>query len=228
MTASKAVTGVEQTTSRRRLLKSVAASAVVAGGTIGTVTARTRTQGSLVSQIASNGHWDINDPPTSGGFFRSDNPFSLTANGERAAVNAERGRAHVLTDVQSGQYADAGFDLHVGPVGDIESVTVVSSGDPVAMNLWLDEGGDGDFFAWQNHRGNTQQLTGLAGDTYKTGGGIGTGSVTIAKDGHTFSGQTIEQWAAEVGASTPAAIWVGVCCRTSKEATVESVDVARA
>ena len=51
----------------------------------------------------------------------------------------------------SAGYSDAGIVLYFNgslTLGDLKSVSVVSAGSPVSINLWLDTGGDGQFFAF--------------------------------------------------------------------------------
>lgn len=220
--------GLSGSISRRNVLKKsvITSGVLVATSVSGTALAEPGAgNGSLVDTISSNGHWDLNDGAD---FFRSDNPFSRdTVEGGEVSVTPERGGALIDVDVDPEEYGDAGFDLHVGTLGDIGAIDVESTGDPVAMNLWFDESGNGEFFAWEDERGNTDRLTGLDGDIAAFGGTIGTGTTTITRTNHDFSGKTMNEWESSLSAGndTPTAVWVGLCCSGTLEATVNSVEV---
>jgi hypothetical protein len=215
-------------TTRRPIIR-----AVVGAGALGVLgvspfastVAAGSADGSLVGKIASNGYWTINhpDPDPAEGLYRSKNPFSLTWQDDSAEVSPKDGGVEM--NVDSTYYSDAGCYLRAGQVGNIETVTVVSSGDQVGISLWLDTSGDGDFLAWEKHNGNTEQATGLGGDLAKHGGVLGTGEATVEKDGRLFGGKTIEEWASTAGPTTQAAIWIGVIGPGSKTSTVESVEI---
>jgi hypothetical protein len=65
----------------------------------------------------------------------------------------------------------AGFDLHLGRLGDIEEVRiphqVIQSGQfnvQLAVALYLDENEDGEFFAWEALDGDREGWNGFGGD----------------------------------------------------------------
>ncbi|HET9698478.1 MAG TPA: PEP-CTERM sorting domain-containing protein [Terriglobales bacterium] len=114
-----------------------------------------------------------------------------------------------------GAYSDAGlvffFDGGL-KLGDIQSISVNSTGDPLAVNLWLDTGNNGSFFAFTP----SGVFTGLNGDSYygcgaptiTAGtscsflGGIGSGNPTLAAlQSGAISG---------IDGNTNVALWVGV------------------
>lgn len=68
-------------------------------------------------------------------------------------------------------YQNAGFDVHLGRLGDIEEITVVSeevqSGSlqsRLLVALFLDEDDDGEFFTWEKRDDDRDSWVGLNGD----------------------------------------------------------------
>jgi hypothetical protein len=164
-----------KSTNRRTVLKTLGAG-VAAGATIsGTATAR----GNLVSKINSDGHWAY-FPLAPGSWGRSKNPFDIEREGSRwMAKPASGGSVRCLvTNLPANR--NAGFDVHVGRLGDIKEVTIDAetirtsrtSGTAVLfVGLYLDAGDDGDFFAWNDGRGNT--------DTWDSFGKDGEGAIFL-------------------------------------------------
>ncbi|HEX7363143.1 MAG TPA: PEP-CTERM sorting domain-containing protein, partial [Bryobacteraceae bacterium] len=111
-------------------------------------------------------------------------------------------------------YSDAGlvFGLNnMFTLGELRSVSVDSTGSPLAVNLWLDTGGDGSLFAFPGGVFN------LNGDSY-----AGCGSPTMALSsgcymlggngaGTNLTLSDLESGAIPgINANTQVAIWVGV------------------
>ncbi len=112
-------------------------------------------------------------------------------------------------------YSDAGIVLYFNgglKLGDLKSVSVVGTGKPASINLWLDTGGDGNFFAFDG----SGRMTGLNGDSYGTGGAsldANTSIYMMAGNGAGGS-YTLAQLQAGVVAgisrNTRAALWIGI------------------
>ncbi len=114
-------------------------------------------------------------------------------------------------------YSDTGIVLYFNgglKLGDLKTVSVSSTGSPVSINLWLDTGGDGNFFAFNSNA----QMTGLNGDTYGTGAGgasldANTSIVITAGNGAGHS-YTLAQLQAGVvpgiTSNTGASLWIGI------------------
>lgn len=115
-------------------------------------------------------------------------------------------------------YSDAGLVLFNGgglKLGQLKQVSVVSTGAPLAVNLWLDTGGDGKFFAYGGLSG--YELTGLAGDTYASCGAPtfnSSSTCDIFAGNGAGSQKTLGQLqlgnVLGIDSNTPAALWVGI------------------
>lgn len=121
-------------------------------------------------------------------------------------------------------YSDAGIVLFFGGglrLGDLQSVTVATDNpSAVNINLWLDSGGDGQFFAFDA----TGMLTGLNGDSYGSFGSTTslTGSTPLQFMLGPAAGTTLASLQAN-HASTPAALWIGIT--NTNTANISSVTV---
>lgn len=159
-----------KSTNRRSVLKTIGAG-VVAGATIsGTATAR----GNLVSKINRDGHWAyFPKGPTYWG--RQKHPYDYREGESRWLAEPSGGGVRALVNnigVEDFPNRNAGFDVHMGPLGDLDTITVESEtvrtqdgGDAkLFVGLYLDKGGDGEFFEWTGGRGNREAFAGLDGD----------------------------------------------------------------
>ncbi|MDP9050009.1 MAG: PEP-CTERM sorting domain-containing protein [Acidobacteriota bacterium] len=100
-------------------------------------------------------------------------------------------------------------------LGQLESVSVSTSGSPLAVNLWLDTGGDGKFFTLGGLSG--YEFTGLNGDSYA---GCGAPSLNAGSSCYMLGGDgaggtfTLAQLQAGldpgINANTPVALWLGI------------------
>lgn len=127
---------------------------------------------------------------------------------------------------------DAGIVLYFNgglTLGELQGVNVTTdNAAAMNVNLWMDTGGDGKFFAFS---GDT--LTGLNGDSY---GGVGGTSVTPGSSFYMLGGDgggnnyTLAQLQAGADAgingNTPVSLWVGV--NSPGVATISEVDVSKA
>lgn len=138
-------------------------------------------------------------------------------------------------DTQGGTtYSDAGIVLGFNgglTLGALQSVSVTSLGDPLSINLWLDTGGDGQFFSFNS----SGQYVGLNGDTYygTNGSSVDSSSVFNLLGGGSgnYNPYTLAQLqegdAPGINANTPVALWIGIINPPTGEndAYIESVDV---
>jgi hypothetical protein len=151
-------------TTRRRLLRTgiVAAGATTFGvpAVAGGQSTTQRQQDGLAAKVENDGHysWFPLERETWG---RSDAPYDMEKGESRWLAEPEPdggvrclGR-HLGTDTSSG---NTGFDLHLGALGDVETITVTSRtlrtsrDSPVArlfVGLYLDKDDNDDFFEWE-------------------------------------------------------------------------------
>ncbi len=167
---------------------------------------------------------------TADGFIQSSKPVRILGDGYGISQSGS-GKGAVVMSVFAndvGHETSAGFVIVVDWAGldHLVSITVAPSdleltGSTVfALNLWIDanpsnDGGKGPFFDWT---GNT--FSGLGGDVYALGPGVGAGggtsmfvdpSTSFFVIGGTFNGQT--KTVSELGAQYPGAtfgIWIGL------------------
>jgi hypothetical protein len=238
--------GRDTSVDRRTVLRTFGAAAVGAATVTETASARPG-RGSLVSAVARNGHyaWFPGGPETWG---RSQNPVEMAANGTHWAVGPARGGG-IGCRIEGATFPqNAGFDVHLGQLGDVESLTVdarttASAGaGPAAfvLGLYLDVDGDGDFFEWADGRGNTEQWVGFGGDGEGLTASTADGSYVLdddtvlelleLPDGKATVGELKAGDVGGVGADTDAAVYLGVAAGgDAREAiVVDDVTVERA
>lgn len=159
-------------------------------------------------------------------FIRSDTPFATGV-----ATQVDNTDGSVTLDINgTSAYADSGFVVYAGRLGDLKGIVLSGTGSSFGMNLWFDVDKDGEFFAWSNN-----VLTGLAGDTYGLGPSS-QGGALVVDGGSTFfmmngtGSPTLAQLQAGavpgIPADTQIAIWVGVNTDSgSLSATITSLTV---
>lgn len=137
----------------------------------GTATAR----GNLISRVKSTGAY-VTFPTPFNRNRRSKNPIDLHedgGDGRWVSEPARRGnvRCRVENDEGNPPLPNAGFFVDVGAIGDIESITidatsVESAGDAAQLTAGLvfDVDGDGDYFAWEPLKGNSERFVGFGDD----------------------------------------------------------------
>lgn len=114
-------------------------------------------------------------------------------------------------------YSDAGLVLYFNNgglrLGDLKSVSIVSTGSPLSINLWLDTGGDGKFFAFNSNG----LMTGLNGDSYGSGSGSSldeNSSIYMTAGNGAGGTYTLAQLQTGVvpgiNSDTRAALWIGI------------------
>lgn len=158
-------------------------------------------------------------------FSRSTTPFS-----SGIATQTDNTDGSVTTSINStSSYADSGIVLYEGTLANLPNFTVKGTGDPYSLNIWIDSGGDGDFFAWDGN-GN---LTGLNGDTYALGPSSSSGTDAITgstqfylmsdSTNHTFSDLKAGN-VSGINPSDKVAVWIGVNTTSgSTSSTIDSV-----
>lgn len=243
---------VHERTTRRRVLQSsaVAAGAAMLGvpAVAGSQSTTQRQQDGLAAKIENDGHysWFPLEPETWG---RSATPYDVQQGqsrwlGEPMPDGSVRCLGRNLgTDSSSG---NTGFDLHLGPLGDIETVTVTSrtlqtpGNSAVAwlfVGLYLDKDDNGEFLEWEAGDG-TDSFVGFGNDDEAIAGFEATGEFTI--DGDTsfnLNRAGIEATLAELQAGraegitgdTNVALYIGVINEGegTDEVVVEAVQVQR-
>lgn len=175
----------------------------------------------LITNIPNITYFNANDGTN---FSRSLMPFS---SGVATQTKNSDGSITVIINNTSG-YADSGFSLYKGTLGDLPNFTINGTGDQFGLNLWFDTGNDNDFFTWSSN-----VLTGLNGDTYALGPSSSSGTTSVngstqfylMSDGqnHTFSDLKSGN-VSGIGANTKVAVWVGVSTNSgSKSSTINSI-----
>lgn len=161
---------------RRTVLKTLGAG--VAGGTVlsGTATARGNLSGgNLVSRVNSTGGYATFPTPVSLN-RRSKNPIDLReddGDGRWVAEPSRGGtiRCRVENDEGEPPFPNAGFYIDIGPIGEVESITidaksVESAGGAAQLTagILFDLDGDGDYFVWERIKGNSERFVGFGDD----------------------------------------------------------------
>jgi len=147
------------------------------------------------------------------------------------ASSSISGPAFNLSATSAG-YSDAGIVLYFDgrlKLGDLKSASVVSSGSPVSINLWLDTGGDGRFFTFNG----SGLMTGLNGDSYGSHSGASLDATSsIYMMGGNGAGQTYTLTQLQAGVipgingNTRAALWIGITNNGSAAITGVTVRTA--
>jgi hypothetical protein len=202
--------------------------------------------GALVSAVERHGHysWFPHGPDSWG---RSTAPFDGGDGESRWVAQPTDGGAIRCRVENLPAERNAGFDVHLGALGDVAEVTVVSqtvetqrTTGPATMfvGLFLDVDGDGEFFLWEDADGPTDGWVGLGDDEEGVLSSASGGELTLDADTEFFVVGT-EQTATladlkrgdveGVDGATAAALYVGVASsgEGTEEIVVEAVDVRR-
>jgi hypothetical protein len=143
-------------------------------------------------------------------FSRATSPFSTGVSTQSA--NSD-GSVTMSVNNTSG-YADSGFVLYEGTLGNLPDFTINGTGDQYSANIWLDTGNNNQFFAWSSN-----VLTGLDSDTYALGSGSTSGvdavsgstSFYLMSDGQNHTLSDLKSGSVSgISSSTKVAIWIGV------------------
>lgn len=128
----------------------------------------------LHPRIADHGHYSwfaLNEA----NWGRQSSPYDLEDGSSRwlAEPTDDGGIRILVRNIDYYPYfsQNAGFDVHLGRLGDIEEITVVSeelqSGaleSKLGVALFLDEDDDGDFFVWEDIEGDRDRWVGMNDD----------------------------------------------------------------
>lgn len=173
-------------TDRRTVLETLGTAAVGATLLSGTGVAR----GSLVSEINSSGHY-AQFPLGPATWARSKNPVDGGQGDSRWSVRPDAGGSVRCRVTELPAFRNAGFDVHVGRLGDLRDVTIdaetvqtTRTGGTALLfvGLYLDADDDGDFFAWTDGRGNTDAWDGFGADGEGVRFAAADGEITIDGD----------------------------------------------
>jgi hypothetical protein len=143
--------------------------------------------------------------------------FAVNSIGEYSGTTMAISQGGYFVEIASGSaYSDAGIVLYFNgglTLGQLQGVTVDSIQSPVNVNLYLDTGGDGQFFSF-----SSGLMTSLNGDSYASDSG-GVLPVTESSDfymqagdgaGGTFTLAQLQAGdVAGINANTPTALWIG-------------------
>jgi hypothetical protein len=187
---------------------------------------------SAAATVASQvDYYTINDGSQ---FIRSLVPFSAPTGSSGTALQINNSDGSVtLTTNNSPAYADCGFYVFVGMLGDLNSIkiTTTSGSDPIGVNLWFDKDSNGEFFTWTG-----TAYGGLGGDAYILGPqstnnvlSLNTGSAFTSLNpggGNYTLAQLIGGAAPGITITTRIAIWVGINVNSgSSTATIQSITI---
>lgn len=175
----------------------------------------------LVTNIPSISYFNTNDGTN---FSRSLTPFT-----SGVATQAKNSNGSITVNINNASgYADSGFDIYEGTLGNLPNFSVNGSGDQYGLNIWLDTNNDNDYFTWSSN-----VLASLSGDTYALGPGSSNGSLSIdgnsqfylMSDGqnHTLS-DLKNGLVSGITSNTHVAIWIGVNVNSgSTSSTINSI-----
>lgn len=157
-------------------------------------------------------------------FIRSKFPFT---SGEETQVDNPDGSVTVSINNSSG-YADSGFAIYNGKLGDLKPFTLNGTGEEYGLNLWFDVDNNGEYFNWNS----SNVLTDLGNDKYILGPSSNGGTISLTDSSQFTSlipgggNYTLAQLKAGnapgISSNTSIAIWVGVTVGNggSKSATI--------
>jgi len=170
----------------------------------------TASTATVASQV---GYYTINDGTQ---FSRSSSPTSTTVGNGTVSQTVNQDGSVTLNISNSPGYADDGFYLRVGKLGDFNGLQIATSAgsDPVSVNIWFDVDNNGEFFVW-----NGGVLTSLGNDVYSLGPSSAQNVLTVNANsnfylipgGGTYTLAQLQSGAvAGITSSTQIAIWVGI------------------
>ncbi len=121
-----------------------------------------------------------------------------------------------ITNAQG--YADSGFVIFDGKLGDLDNFSLTGTGNEYGLNLWFDTNDNGTFFSWSG-ADYTSNYSGLGGDKYILGPTSVSGAMNITDsspfqsllpDGGNYTLAELKAGVAGITSDTHIAIWVGV------------------
>lgn len=134
----------------------------------------TPTGPSVASLVETDGHYAW-FALSEGNWARQPSPYDIQRSGGRwlAEPTADGGIRCLVRAIDYYPYTlqSAGFDVHLGRLGDVTRIRIDSSLDrsgtlvpELAVALYIDEDGDGEFFRWEASEGGRDTWVGLGGD----------------------------------------------------------------
>jgi len=214
---------------------------------LGSVTAMTDDTGTVVQSYSydSFGNTNQNSTPTVAsqvGYYtinngtqysRSSSPTSMTVGNGTVSQTVNPDGSVTLNISNSPGYADDGFYLRVGTLGNFNGLQVTTSAGsgPVSVNIWFDVDNNGEFFVW-----NGSVLTSLGNDVYSLGPSSAQNVLTVDANsnfylipgGGTYTLAQLKSGAvAGITGNTKIAIWVGIDTGGgSLSATITSLQIS--
>lgn len=197
----------------KKLIVGTAAGAIMFGVMVVPALASTGVLQGMISYYTKN---------DGGPFYRSVIPY--TSGFETQSANPDG--SVTMSIIGAPGYADSGFVIYNGKLGDLNNFNLTGTGD-YGLNIWFDKNDNGEFFSWA---GDT--YSGVDGDSYILGPSSAGGNLSITDSSLFTSMQpgggnyTLAQLKANVASGitsdTHIAIWVGVTVGSggSKTATV--------
>jgi hypothetical protein len=185
------------------------------------------TTGATVGMQVSYYTLNFNNVP----FTRSRTPMNVTVGNSSASQSINEDGSMTLTINNSPGYADAGFYLYDGTLGNLNSIQIQASSNSgsFSVNLWFDRDNNGEVFVWN---GNVYQ--GVGSDAYITGPASQNGTITVNSgsqfaslipDGGNYTLAQLRSGAAPgINNNTRIALWVGIAVGAgSQNATIQCV-----
>lgn len=233
---------------RRKVLKTLGTGLV--GGTVLTGSATAR--GTVVSQINRDGHWAW-FPLCQEKWGRQKHPYDFHEGESRwmaepASGGAVRALAKNIGGPEFLPNRNTGFDIHMGPLGDLGAITVksrtvqtqVGSEALLFIGLYLDENKNGEFFHWEKEKGDRESMKpGTGGDeegllTIDAGGAFTISEDTpftlLVRGKSTTFGKLQNGEVDGIDGKTPAELYTGVIDKEEggvEEAIIESVNIEK-
>jgi hypothetical protein len=160
--------------------------------------------------------------------------MNMTAGSASASQSVNPDGSVTLNINNSLGYADSGFYLYTGTLGNLNNVLIKSSNGsgPFSVNVWFDRDNDGETFIWNN---NVYQ--GVGNDAYILGPSSQNNTLTINSSsqfnslipgGGNYTLAQLKSGAAPgINSNTQIAIWVGIAVNSgSQNATIQSMSIS--
>lgn len=195
--------------------------------------------------LKSSAYYTVNNGST---FCRWATPQkSVALAGGGTASQKQTGNSPVSLSITGATgYADNGFYVPLGTLGNLAGYTVLATGSSFSTNLWFDTNtandinGNGNFFSWNG--GSPDCLSALGGDISGLGQpstATATGQSVTVNDSSTFTltcsgvyqtvtfAQLKADFCSEITSATPVAVWIGITAASggSLSTTITSAQV---
>jgi len=196
-------------------------------------TSQSSTTTASAATVASQvGYYTINNGTQ---FSRSSSPTSMSVGNGTVSQTVNPDGSVTLNISNSPGYADDGFYLRVGKLGDFNGLqaTTPTGSDPVSVNIWFDADNNGEYFVWSGG-----VLTSLGNDVYSLGPSSTQNALSVDANsnfylipgGGTYTLAQLKSGAvAGITSNTQIAIWVGFATGGgSLSATITSLQISGA